>query len=554
MTQRDTAAADDDRPFGLLQLWDAVADAVPERECIVQGERRLTWAQVQDRTTRLGWFLAGHGYGVRPGVTQEWRSPNDLVGLLLRNSPEYLEGSIGSYRARCAPFNVNHRYRADELAYLLRDARPSAVIHHREFGPVLAEALALVPDLRPALVHVEDASGVEPLPGSVPYEEALAAATPPVEPVVPSPDDVHVLYTGGTTGMPKGVIWRLRELAGSPTGIRVESLEAAGRDAPRRGWLRAFPAPPLMHGAAAWFSYGAWSRGGTLVLGEDTSFDADRALALCRAEKVTWMAIIGDPFAQPLLRALGAGAEPPTRMSYVFSSGASLSPSAWSELDHFFPGLTLVNTLGSSETGPQALQTSSTQTGFRAGPTTYVVSDDHTSLLGADKPGTGWLSNSGELPRGYLNDEDRTAATFRVVEGRRVSVSGDRASVDDSGEIRFLGRESTVINSGGEKVYGEEVENVLRSLPEIDDALVLGRPSERWGNEVVALLVATGAELTRDDVRARCADRLAGYKLPKALAYVPAIRRHENGKADYDWARTALAEIDSAASTGGRPA
>ncbi|TCK21995.1 AMP-binding protein [Pseudonocardia endophytica] len=533
----------EDRPFGLLQLWDAVADAVAERECIVQGSRRLTWAQVRDRTTRLGWFLTAQGFGARPGVTEEWRSPNDLVGLLLRNSPEYLEGSIGSYRARCAPFNVNHRYRAEELAHLLGDARPSAMIHHRGFGPVLAEALALVPDLDPVLVEVDDGSGVDPIVGSLSYEDALAGATPPDEPVAPSPDDVHVLYTGGTTGMPKGVIWRLRELAGRPTGITVSSLDEARDAAPRRAWLRAFPAPPLMHGAAAWFSYGAWSRGGTLVLGEDATFDADRALALARDEQVAWMAIVGDPFAQPLLRALRAGAEPPSSLTYVFSSGAALSPDAWTELEQYFPTLKLVNALGSSETGPQAVQTSSSQTQFRAGPTTYVVSDDHASLLSADNPGVGWLSNSGDLPRGYLNDRERTEATFRVVEGRRVSVSGDRAAVDPDGEIRFLGREATVINSGGEKIYGEEVENVLRGLPEIDDALVFGRPSERWGSEVVALLVATGAELDRDQIRERCDDRLAGYKLPKAVAYVPAIRRHDNGKVDYEWARNTMAPL-----------
>ena len=537
---------DDHRPFGLLQLWDTVAEAVPERECIVQGSRRLTWAQVRDRTARLGWFLTARGFGARPGVTEEWRSPNDLVGLLLRNGPEYLEGSVGSYRARCAPFNVNHRYRAEELAHLLGDARPSAMVYHREFGPVLTEALALASDLDPVLVHVEDGSGADAVAGSLSYEDVLASAEAPTEPVVPSPDDVHVLYTGGTTGMPKGVIWRLRELAGSPTGITVASLEEAARAAPRRAWLRAFPAPPLMHGAAAWFSYGAWSRGGTLVLGEDATFDADRALALARAEDVAWMAIVGDPFAQPLLRALRAGAEPPSTLTYVFSSGAALSPTAWSELEQYFPKLTLVNALGSSETGPQAVQTSGTQAMFRPGPNTYVVSDDHTSLLSADNPGVGWLSNSGDLPRGYLGDRERTEATFRVVEGRRVSVSGDRAAVDATGEIRFLGREATVINSGGEKIYGEEIENVLRGLPEIDDALVFGRPSERWGHEVVALLVATDAELDRDRIRERCDDRLAGYKLPKAVGYVSEIRRHDNGKADYDWARTTFDSLTPA--------
>ena len=523
------------RTYGLLQLWDAVASAVPDRECVVQGERRLTWSQVAERTTRLGWHLTGRGYGARQGPVDDWESSNDMVGLLMRNSVEYLESSLGAYRARCAPFNVNYRYRAEELAYLLSDARPSAMVYHLEFGPVLAEALARVPDLAPELVHVEDGSGQEPLDGSVAYEELLAGAVAPEQAVEPTPDDVHVLYTGGTTGMPKGVIWPLRELAGRPCGIIVTSVEDAHREAPRRGWLRAYPAPPLMHGAAAWFAYGAWSRGGTLVVTE-AAFDPDAALALCRVERVTWMAIVGDAFAQPLLNSLRAGAEPPPSLAYVFSSGAALSPTSWAELDEFFPGLRLANALGSSETGPQAVQTDRQQTGFRAGPTTYVVSEGHDRLLSAEDPGVGWLANAGELPRGYLNDAKRTAATFRVVGGVRLSVSGDRASIDAAGEIRFLGRDSSVINTGGEKVYAEEVEGVLRALPEVVDAVVVGRPSERWGQEVVAIVVAPEG-LTSEEVKARCGERLAGYKLPKAVVHVDSMRRHDNGKVDYEWAK-----------------
>lgn len=529
------------RPYGLLQLWDAVADAVPERECIVQGARRLSWAAVAERTRRLGWSLTNQGYGPRPGPTADWQSPNDLVGLLLRNSVEYLEASLGCYRARCAPFNVNYRYQSEELAYLLRDAEPVAVVHHLEFAPVLAEALELVPDLSPLLIHVGDHSGVEPLRGSVDYDELLATATPPPHPVEPSPDDVHVLYTGGTTGMPKGVIWSLRELAGRPCGITVTSLEDARRDAPRRNWLRAFPAPPLMHGAAAWFAYGAWSRGGTLIISEAPNFDAVAALATCRDERVTWMAMVGDAFARPVLEALEAGAEPPSHLAYIFSSGAALSPAVWESLEVYLPGLKVANALGSSETGPQAVQTDRLQAGFRAGPTTYVVSDDHVRLLSSDDPGVGWLANAGELPRGYLNDAERTASTFRVVDGVRLSVSGDKASVDGAGEIRFLGREASVINTGGEKVYAEEVEGVLRALPEVADALVVGRPSERWGQEVVALVVAPPS-FDRERVKALCADRLAGFKLPKAIVHVDAVRRHDNGKVDYDWARATAAD------------
>jgi fatty-acyl-CoA synthase len=526
------------RDFGILQLWDAVAAAVPERECIVQGERRLSWGEVAERTARLGWWLTGHGFGPRPEPTADWESPNDLVGLLMRNCPEYLEGSLGAYRARCAPFNINYRYKADELAHLFADAKPVALIYQLEFAPELEAAIARGGVERPALIHVEDGSGNEPPAGSVPYEEALRTATEPAEPVVPTPDDVHVLYTGGTTGMPKGVIWNLRNLAGRPCGISIDSLEQAASDAPRRGWLRALPAPPLMHGTAAWFSYGAWARGGTLVLSEDRSFDAARTLELCRRETITWMAIVGDAFAKPLLEALDAGEPAPEKIAYIFSSGAVLSNSAWRGLEGYFPGLKLVNALGSSETGPQALQTSTGQSHFSPGPGTCVVSEDHSMVLDAEHPGVGWLSNAGELPRGYLNDAERTERTFKVVGSRRLAISGDKAEVDASGAITFLGRESNVINSAGEKIYADEVEGVLAALPQVADALVFGRPSERWGQEVVALLVARGDErLDRDALRAACDEHLAGYKIPKAVEWVPAIRRFDNGKPDYKWAK-----------------
>lgn len=537
MPDRTTAET---RPFGLLQLWDAVAGAVPTRECIVQGDRRLTWSEVADRTTRLGWWLTGQGLGPRPGPVADWESPGDLVGMLMRNCPEYLETGVGSYRARCAPFNVNHRYTAAELAALFGDARPSAVVYSRTFAAVLRDALDRA-GLRPVLLIVEDGSDGEAVPGSVRYEDALLESVPPATPVEPSPDDVHVLFTGGTTGTPKGVLWRLRDLAGRPCGITVTSVEAAAEDAPRRGWLRALPAPPLMHGAAAWFANGAWSRGGTVVLSEDGGFDPDATWRLCRDERVTWLAIVGDAFGLPLVRSLRAGAQAPDTLTYVFSSGAVLSDPIRAELESRFPGLVLVNALGSSETGPQALQSAGGRADFQPGPHTVVVSDDHREVLGADRPGTGWLANGGDLPRGYLGDAERTAATFRVVAGRRLAVSGDRARVDADGRIHFLGRESSVVNTGGEKVYTEEVERALRRVPGVDDALVFGRPSEQWGQEVVALLVGDG-ELSREDLRAACADELAGYKVPRTVAWVPVIQRHSTGKVDLDWARAALDE------------
>ncbi|SHH04497.1 fatty-acyl-CoA synthase [Jatrophihabitans endophyticus] len=529
----------DARDFGFLQVWDAVAAAVGTRECVVQGDRRSTWDETAERSRRLGWWLTGQGFGAR-GEVASWESPNDTVGILLRNRAEFLETTLGCYRARCAPFNVNYRYTGEEVAYLLRDAGAAVLVYQREFAAVVADAVGRLAD-PPRLVLVEDGSPTEPAAASVEFEQALSdAVRPSVEPV-PSPDDVHVLYTGGTTGMPKGVMWPLRELVSGATGAVVASPAAAATKAPGRGWLRALPAPPLMHGAALWFAYNAWTRGATIVLDPIVDrFDADQAVALMRAESVTWLAVVGDVFATPLVAALDRAAADggvPAALSYVFSSGAALGETAWNGLLRHYPSLAVVNALGSSETGPQAFQTGADRTAaFRPGPDTVVVSEDHRRILGAHDPGVGWLSNGGTLPRGYLGDRARTEQTFREVGGRRVAVSGDRAAVAADGAVTFLGRASNVINTGGEKVYAEEVEGALARHPAVADAVVVGRPSERWGHEVVAL-VAVSLDVDDAELKQFCARDLAGYKIPKAFLRVPAIRRAPNGKVDYTWAR-----------------
>jgi acyl-CoA synthetase (AMP-forming)/AMP-acid ligase II len=539
----------DREDFGYLQLWDAVAGAIPDRECIVQGEHRQTWEQTRERSQRLGWWLTGHGFGYRGPDVAPWESPNDLVGILMRNRPEFLEAVLGAYRARCAPFNINYRYKAAELAHILDDARPSALVLQAEFAGVVSEAIAIAAAPAPRLIVVADGSDAGEAGDSADYETVLAHASPPERQPVSSPDDVHVLYTGGTTGLPKGVMWQQRELAGGATGTTVPSLAEAASSAPRRTWLRAFPAPPLMHGAALWFAFNAWSRGGTLVLSTRTDhFDAPEAVDLCRTERVAWMAMIGDVFAQPFIAALEAADAVPPDLAYVFSSGAALSERSWAGLRGFYPKLAIINALGSSETGPQAFQTQSGESRFSAGPNTVVISEDYTRILSADEPGTGWLSNSGTLPRGYMGDEERTTATFRIVSGRRLAVSGDRASIDSSGEISFLGRDSNVINTGGEKVYAEEVERALKSLPAVADALVLGRDSPTWGQEVVALVVdAPGHAATTDELREGCRAALAGYKLPKAVFKVGKIERSPSGKADYAWARATVQSAGQAA-------
>ncbi|NKQ56728.1 AMP-binding protein [Amycolatopsis sp. K13G38] len=527
--------------FGYLALWDAIAEVVGDRECLVQNGHRQTWAQTRERTVALGWWLTAHTQGRRPGEHHPWESPNDLVGVYVRNRPEFLEAILGSYRARCAPFNVNYRYKAAELAYLLIDAAPAVLVYQQEFAPVLREALAELP-AAPLLVCVGDDSGERPVAGSVDYEQVIAGASaPPVE-RVPSGDDVHVLYTGGTTGMPKGVIWRQKDAIPGPCGIRVRSIAQAVEGAPRREWLRVLPAPPLMHGTALWYAFNAWSSGGTVVLGDNpVHFDAAEMVRTLRRERVSSLAIVGDVFARPLLDAVAATTEPPGHLRFVFSSGAVLSERSWAGFTEHFPKAQVINALGSSETGPQANQTRGDDGGFTAGPSTCLLDEETGVLRDASLPGRGLLANGGFLPRGYLGDPDRTRATFRTIDGRYLAVSGDRAEIGADGRVRFLGRDSTVINTGGEKVYAEEVESVLLALPGVGDALVLGRPSERWGSEVVALVVTA---LTDDELKTAVADKLAGYKVPKAFLRVERVRRFDNGKPDYGWARARAQEGD----------
>ncbi|KAA9157316.1 AMP-binding protein [Amycolatopsis acidicola] len=529
--------------FGFLALWDAIAEVVGDRDCLVQNEKRQSWAETRDRTKALGWWLTAHTEGRREGEHHPWESPNDLVGVYVRNRPEFLEAILGGYRARCAPFNVNYRYKAGELAYLLRDAAPKVLVYQQEFAPVLREALAEVSE-PPVLVCVADDSGARPVAGSHDYERVIAEAVAPAEERVPSGDDVHILYTGGTTGMPKGVIWRQKDAIPGPCGIQVRSIAKAVEGAPRREWLRALPAPPLMHGTALWYAFNAWSSGGTVVLSDDpVHFDAAETAETLRRERVSSLAIVGDVFARPLLDAFAASTNRPEHLRFVFSSGAVLSERSWSGFTELFGDVTVINALGSSETGPQANQTRGDTGGFVAGPNTCVVDEESGEIRDASAPGRGLLANGGFLPRGYLGDPERTRSVFRTIGGRYLAVSGDRAEIDDSGRITFLGRDATVINTGGEKVYAEEVESALLSLSGLADALVLGRPSERWGSEVVALVVTDS--LTDQEMRAAVAERLAGYKVPKAFLRVERIRRFDNGKPDYGWARAQAGQGDS---------
>ncbi|MGH9138792.1 MAG: AMP-binding protein [Acidimicrobiales bacterium] len=514
-------------------LVEHVARAVPGREAVVHGARRFTYRDFVHRCRRLGHVLSAHGLG-----------PDDFVLLDLTNCPEYLEGMVGGYLARVAPANVNYRYTPPELAYLVEDSGARAVILHARFAPVLAVAGVRLPDL---VLQVDDGSGTPLLPGALDYEAALAAA--PATPVKPvhgpaTPDDLYVVYTGGTTGRPKGVLWRQTDFLASALGIRGSYDELARQAAAARSdRLRTLPAPPLMHGAAHWNALSCLASGGTVVMQEQTEhLDADDVLDTVERERCTSLLIVGDAFARPLIDAQRRRRRDLASLRHLVSGGAVLSPSTKSSWWELVPTSRIVDIMGSSESGRQGIATGLDAGTFERAATTVVLSADRSRLLEAGDDELGWLAQSGPMPLGYHRDPAKTAATFPTVGGVRYVVAGDRARLRADGSIEVLGREAATINPGGEKVFAEEVEQAVRTHPAVLDAIVVGRQSERWGQEVVAVVaLRDGSSASDDELRAACATTLARYKLPKAFVRVEAVTRTPSGKPEYGWARRAAA-------------
>jgi acyl-CoA synthetase (AMP-forming)/AMP-acid ligase II len=543
--------------LNLATLHEAIAATIPDRPCLVWRGRSWSWAETTDRTRRLAGLLAAHGIG-RPRSLADcaaWESPHDHVALYLTNGNAYLEGMLGAAKAGAAAFNVNYRYVEDELRYLLDDADTAGIVYHGRFADTLA---AVLPTLRTPprlLLRVDDGSGDDLLPGAVDYEEALAAADP--EPTLPDwrPDDFYVVYTGGTTGAPKGVLWRQADFLVAALGIRrpdgtdVESIDEIVAGAATRH-LRALPSPPLMHGAAHWNAISAWLSGGTVVIQSVTDhLDAADVLDTCEQQAVTSLLIVGDAFARPLVDEQRRSPRDLSSLRHVLTGGAILSPVVRRELLDLLPGLTVVDVLGSSESGRQAVATTrSADDGtsrFVPGATTAILDDERTALRPPTDHRDGWLAQGGRVPRGYLGDEAKTRATFPVIDGVRWAVAGDRAAWDADGRIELRGRESVTINTGGEKVFAEEVEQALKAHPAVFDALVVGRPSERFGQEVTAVVaLRPGASVTLDELRDTASAHLARYKLPRHLVVRDHVERSPSGKPDYAWAAAQVATID----------
>lgn len=518
-------------PFNLADLFEAVAAAVPGREAVVCGPRRLTYAELDGRANRLAHALLDRGV-----------VPGDWIGLDLTNGTEYLEAMLASFKIRAVPANLNYRYTAPELTDVLRDAAAVAVLHDMAFADVVADAAAAAPTVRVTL-----ARGGE-------YEEALAGA-PATAPAISgrSGDDLYVLYTGGTTGPPKGVEWRHEDIFfaalgggardGRPAASVAEVATRAAAATPRR----TLPASPFMHGTGHWMAFSTLFAGGTVIVGDDAGLDAEALLDLVEREGVGYLVIVGDAFARPLVDTLQAS---PTRdvstLAVILSGGAILSPAVKTALASLLPTTMVVDGFGASETGGQGQMVAAPGADgpprFRVNDETAVLDDDLRPMA----PGSGAvgrLARRGRIPLGYHGDPEKTAATFPTVDGVRWAVPGDLATVEEDGTIVVFGRGSVSINTGGEKVHPEEVEAVLKAHPAVFDAVVVGVPDERWGERVAAVVQLREGQPRPgdDDLALHCRHRLAGYKIPRSVVVVDTVARQPSGKPDYPWAKATAA-------------
>lgn len=528
----------------------AVAAAIPDRELVIQGDKRFTYAQIVERSNRLAAYLHAQGLGCHTERSQlpGHEAGQDLLGLYAYNGNEFVEALFGSFAARVAPFNVNYRYVKSELQYLLADSAASALVYHAAFAPRVAEVLPDLPNLR-VLIQIADQSGNELLDGAVDYESIVASpAEPP--PVRHSPDDLYVLYTGGTTGMPKGVLWRQHDIFMTSFGGRdlmtgqfVSSVDEVVARVTAGPGTKVTVLPPLIHGAAQWTVMMAVTTGQTIVFPTVVDhLDAEDVVRTIEREGVAVVSVVGDAIARPLVAAIEKGIADVSSLFVVANGGALLTPYVKQRLIDVLPNAMIVDGVGSSETGAQMHHMSTSgavSTGtFNAGPDTFVAAEDLSSILPPGHDGIGWLAQRGYVPLGYKGDAAKTAATFPVIDGVRYAVPGDRARHHQSGHIELLGRDSVTINSGGEKIFAEEVESAIASHPAVADVVVAGRPSERWGQEVVAVVaLAEGAQAEPEELVAHAGQSLARYKLPKAVVFRSVIERSPSGKADYRWAK-----------------
>ena len=529
------------RTYNLADLFRIVAENAGEREAIVCGERRLTYRELEQRSTQVALWLRSKG--IKAG---------DTVGIDLYNCNEFIEVILGAFMIKAIPVNINYRYTSEELRYLFANAELKALVYEGALEGPAAGALDAAPGLC-AIARVRG-NGRASIPNAEEYETALTNATGSLDDIKLSDDDVILLYTGGTTGMPKGVIWPHKALffAGfgggggfSPNGPISTPEELVDRI--NEGMMiKLLPTAPLMHGAGLWATLIGLYGGNCVYLDKNPGFNAERAFDLIAQEQINVMMIVGDAMGIPMVDALKAN---PGRWDLGTLMAISSASALFSEhiqqalRDLISPYIRLVNSMGSSETGQAGVSLESPKEGL------IQLTRNETTNVAIDgvrfaKPGeTGILIRMGYLPVGYFKDPVKTAATFTTIEGIRCSVSGDIARLNEDDTITVFGRDSQCINTGGEKVFTEEVEEAIRSYEGVVDAVVVGLADERWGQKVVGVVaLREGLSADGEALRSHVRQHLAGYKVPKDIVFVPAVQRTPVGKADYRWAKACAEE------------
>ena len=528
--------------------WEAATDAIPDRDAIVQGERRMSYREYDDQAARFASAL--EGADIPEGAS---------VALYLYNCPEYLVAQYGAFKHRAVPVNVNYRYLDDELAYLLDNSEAAVIVYHRSLGDRVARVRDQLPGLR-LLVEVDD--GGAAVEGAVLLESLIASHEPQAR-KERSAEDLYMLYTGGTTGLPKGVMFRqgyfIERLYGAIAALGLkaaaptvaEEVAALVREVTQSGPMTTVPCCPLMHGTGMWVSaMRALLIGGTVALLEERTFNAHEVWTLCERERVTDIVIVGDPFARPMLRALEererVGRPYDTSSVRTIASAGAIWSAEVKDGLRTRMAAELDDLLGSTEGATYGFSSADAGKGaatahFTLASTARVVTEDRVDVAaGSVEPG---LLVSRTAAYGYFKDAEKTARTFLELDGHSYVMTGDWATVEADGTITLLGRGSSCINSGGEKIFAEEVEEAIKRHPGVDDCLVVGLPDERFGQRVVAVAgssspVAPDGEALREWLR----PNLAHFKIPKVITVLDRVQRAPNGKADYGWARaTALA-------------
>lgn len=510
-------------------LFDEMATQISDRPALVHGDKVTLWRDLDQRSNNLA-----HAFLEANGV-----EAGDKAAFYLKNHPAYLEGTIAAFKARLVHVNVNYRYVGEELLYLLDNCDATVLVYGREFAPLVAE---IRPQLSKVRLFLEVGEKDEEPSNSFAQAYEELATNGDGEPIIGgrSPDDMLFIYTGGTTGKPKGVMWRHQDRIGVYSRSDANTPQSFVADAIGKRPRVHLACCPFMHSTGLTSSIDALLNGGSVVIPENGSLHAEDICAAIDKHKVTTMAIVGDAVARPILDHLSKNKHVDvSSVRYVFSSGVMWSEPVKKELLSFMPNATMIDTFGSSEgSGLGSNQVSaagSTVSGqFKIGKGCKVFTEDHQEVL----PGSGvagMIAKSGNIPVGYYKDPEKSARTFPTIEGVRYSIPGDWCVVEADGTIKLLGRGSGCINTGGEKVFAEEVEEVLKLAPEVEDALVFGIPDERWGSAVVAVIESDVSDV--EALRTFVRQHLADYKTPKKILSVNQSLRLPNGKPNYELAR-----------------